>query len=248
MLSDLVLNVVKQKQGASSQYDKGIAYIVEKHRTTSDQSTRERIAKALGVQNATLRNSKNDTNKQEINDSILLPPRVALEHADASVRKAAMEQLVEQYDHNNNNDDADNSLLAALLRHFVMEDELEMKLAAASAIEKHLSAEKVHFNKDACDLVMQAFSRNSSNAGGVLEMAIKIAGHALSSVIGSESDDAKKPLIVILVAHCESFNKKSTEGVPTVAWHAICSAFSEKKSDMELPGKSLPRTQSSRRL
>ena len=57
--------------------DKGIAW-------------KERIAKTLGVQ---------VSSKDE--EPLLLPPRVSLEHAEASVRKTAMQQLVELLQQNN---------------------------------------------------------------------------------------------------------------------------------------------------
>ncbi|KAI2507685.1 hypothetical protein MHU86_6778 [Fragilaria crotonensis] len=200
------------KQVAPSKYDKGIAHIVEKHRT-SDHPTKERIAKTLGV-----------TISSKTDESLLLPPRVALEHPEASIRKAAMEQLVEQ---SGNDDD---SLLAALLRHFVMEEEEEMTLAAASAIDKLLLRANVPFDKDACDLIIQAITHNSANTGELLEIAIKFAGHALKSLMATESDGIK-PFVVILVAHCDSSNGKSKKGVASVACNAVCAAFSAKKTD-----------------
>ena len=241
-----LLHVLKQID-APSQYDKGIAYIVEKYRTTTttgnDQSTRERIAKTLGVNVTKIQSSASADNSANGDESLLLllPPRVALEHADASVRKVAMEQLVEEYGHGSNNDhDDDGSLLAALLRHFVMEEEMEMKLAAASAIDKLLLTRKLVFDKDACDLVIQAISQNSSpNAGGDLEsIAVKFAGQALKSLMVSESHAVdKNPLLVILVAHCESVNGRTTKGNATVACHAICSAFSQTKNNYGIARK-----------
>jgi len=71
-------------------------------RVTQKPDERTRIAKTLGVQ---------VSSKDE--EPLLLPPRVSLEHAEASVRKTAMQQLVEQQ----NNDD---SLLSAFLRHLYL--------------------------------------------------------------------------------------------------------------------------------
>ena len=141
-----------------------------------------------------------------------------------------MQQLVEQP----NNDD---SLLSALLRHFVVEEETELVLAAAVAIDKVLSSKKeTRFTKETCDLVAQSLAKYSLKKGNALESALKFGGQALKWMINSK-EDGLESIIVMLVANCDQSKDQRTKGVSAAASKAICVAFSEKKNDINTARK-----------
>jgi len=113
-------------------FNQAVAHEVMKYRD-SDIAIKQCVAQILSIKLPSSSSSKDAS----LSGAELLPPRVALEHADASVRRQAMHDLATDNAH----DDYDDTMIA-LLRHVSIEEEPTMILAAAQALEQLDNATK----------------------------------------------------------------------------------------------------------
>ena len=216
----------------SSACDAGIAHAVtsKKH----SKATKARLTALLGI---------HDDNASSDNIA-LLPPRLALEHADASVRLAAIPRLT-----------AEDGVEVALLRHFTFEDHMEIVLAAGRALQSMADIVPT----SSAPSVLAALQRwalydgvaeKPGKANGrtktheeftsdryeILEIAILLASHAAKGLVDSGADNETLAFLIQgIVAHldfsADGLSENSTPSekiIASKAATALSSAFFQK--------------------
>ena len=101
----------------------------EKEFTEWAQKLLRGIVSMANIQNGTEGDKKN-TSDAAASTNLLLPPRIALEHADATIRLQAVQRL--------RCADIDDQVLESLLRHWAMDPDSAVALAACNAVNKCL--------------------------------------------------------------------------------------------------------------
>ena len=118
--------------------DAGIAHAVTAICKSDRADIQPRLVEILGLSQDNL---NQDMNVDAVQDSApLLPPRVALEHADAYIRLNAIERLMKAPVAVESGGE---SLEQALLRHFLTEDEVTVAVAAGEALVSLLGNKSV---------------------------------------------------------------------------------------------------------
>ena len=155
--------------------DAGIAHAVTALcRSSKQPAVRRRLVLILGLSDdCEEMNASDEAGKdlvQEISSVPLLPPRVALEHADTSTRLNAIERLMKEP--TSADSEGGETLEEALLRHFLSEDELNVTVAAGSALavllESRTSHVSLRFANDCLKALRQwTLDENSFIAGGI---------------------------------------------------------------------------------
>ena len=163
----------KLRQLNPSAYEKGIVHALVR----SKKEDRVQIAEWLGLKKD---NPSSDALNSDDVDTYNLPPRVALEHAEASVRLEAIPRVLkEAMDESNMDIDADDdSLLEALLRRFVSDDNVDVALGGAEASLKLLEKQNkngLDFQEDA----LGALHRWAEDSNIDNESRSKLLQHAL---------------------------------------------------------------------
>lgn len=205
----------------SSACDLGITQAVT--RKKHSKATKTRLAQLLLGQT-------DDTNRSDEGTATaaLLPPLVALEHADSTVRLAAISKLIA----NGGGDGVE----VALLRHVTMEDNMEIVLASGRAVESILKND----NRKSAGLastilaVLQHWALDDrAEEPGTIEGAMKgrwevvgialsLAAHAVKALLEKDIDDETLTFLIQgIVAHLSSDNI----GIASNAAMAMCFAF-----------------------
>jgi U3 small nucleolar RNA-associated protein 10 len=168
-------SVVDALRGAcATGCDAGITHAVTALCESSNQpAIRRRLVLVLGLSEDGGRScDSNEMGTDSVHDRSsvpLLPPRVALEHADASSRLNAIDRLMKEP---TLADSGGESLEQALLRHFLTEDELDVTVAAGTALATLLGSRpfnvSLKFAEDCFEaLRLWTLDENSIRTGGV---------------------------------------------------------------------------------
>lgn len=226
----------------SSACDAGIAHAVTSKKRS--KATKARLAALLGIHD-----------DKACSDIALLPPRLALEHADASVRLAAIPRLT-----------AGDGVEVALLRHFAIEDNMEIVLASGRALKSMADTAPSSMAPSVLAALQQwALFDGVSNKPGkpngttkthqeltsdrfeVLEIAILLASHAAKGLVESGDDNETLAFLIQgIVAHLDfsstghSENSTPSEkNIASKAATALSLAFQKTKGDPQKNPKDL---------
>lgn len=162
------------QQVHSTGCDAGIAHAVTSICTSNNKQVdvRPRLLEILNLSQDVIMNKDDDDDDDDdmdVDDSttpLLLPPRVALEHADASARLNAIERLSKEA---STLESGGESLEQALLRHVLTEDELDVAVAAGEALVNLLGKASftvtVEFAND-CLKALEKWTLNDRTAVG----------------------------------------------------------------------------------
>ena len=215
--------------------DLGIAHAVTQK--NKSKNTKARLASLLDV-------SLHDSVSI---DTALLPPRLALEHADAAVRLAAIPRL-----------SAGDGVEMALLRHFTIEDDMDIVIASGRAVKIMLEntlelasiapailaalqhwaifdgiSDKSGNIKTAIKGLQQEISKERFE---ILDIAFSLASYAVKALVTSGSDDETLTFLIQgIAAHLDfAQSDKSTlseKNLASGAASALCCAFQTTKGD-----------------
>ena len=204
----LVLQALRRKDVAA--YDEGIAHALL---STPKRENRHKLATWLGLKkSSSIKKDGNDDpkddndildidDKDEDDSGLILPPRVALEHAVPKVRLEAIPRVLEEFasdgmevDDEDSDGHVDNDgrrdLLETLLRRFSMEEDDGVALATGLAIREFLKKYKItswepHAAETALDALYKWTEVDGANAEkkvSILSLAISIVSYAAKSL------------------------------------------------------------------
>jgi len=209
---------------SSSIVNQAVAQSVVYYRK-SPMVVKQRLANVLNIALPT-------SDKKE--DSLLLPPRVALEHATASIRRKAILDLVPIKNNKNstNNDDEDKSLALALLRHVLTEEDANMIVTSAEALERLFQRQKqlaATVDDFFCNQLIQ-FIDTKENSVDAKFICIRLAGTILKENKQIIIKDSTSSLLTVLIANLSNTNNSNTKINETCA-DSICLAFIGKTTN-----------------
>ena len=224
-------------------YDLGISHAVTQK--IRSKTTRARLASLLDV----------SFHENACTDTALLPPRLALEHADATVRLAAIPRL-----------SPGDGVEMALLRHFTIEDNMDIVLASGRAV-KIMLENTLELTSIAPAIlaalqhwaIFHGISDKSSNirtaVNGlqqdipkerfeILDIAFSLASQAVKALVASGSDDNTMTFLIQGIAAHLDFahsddNTTSENELASRAAAVLCYAFQKTKGDSMLMVKDL---------
>ena len=249
--SSMVLNryttILKGLSGLSSAvHDQGVAYAIntiakktdkESTNKQSKESQMSRLAKLLGRGDASTLASSTKSKKgkgasADRGASNLLPPRVALESAEASVRLDAINQLKASLD---KEDEVDEDLGYSLLRRMVTDDDPAVAAAAGEIVAKQLK-DLVGRDEDEMDI---SGSNAFSSLVDDLDLLAKEALAALSKWTVISKDDSWSPVSSSETEKSKKTKNKSKKSKgkigssPLLSCISICGSVAKLIMDQE---------------
>jgi hypothetical protein len=199
----------------SAACERGMADAMQ--RNPLDNTQKERLTLLLEgiVAPATIESSSNG----ETDVTQLLPPRVALEHADASVRLQAVKRLVSSEMEDANGGGDFESLMESLLRRWSMEDDAQVALAASAAV---------------CNAWSTVNVVTEANYRRIAELTLSGAYRWIQNSANSAELSAKSLMLTALVA--KEVGQVSREGSTTL-WQLLIEVVAAQL-DQETSAKS----------
>ena len=227
-------------------YERGITHALIRAKNSDE---RMGLAKYLGL--AKTRSICNSDSAGEATDegapsapSISLPPRVGIEHADYRIRLEAISALSEEAKAEadnmeiDNDDPAGETTLQALFRRFLMDDNRQVALAAAKALDDILVSndkqiEIIIGNVELCEGALEAlykWARSPADEGQLKERLLahscRFASSAIKALLASNQTDLS---FIQLVEGLGALLLDSDSTVTAAAAEGILVAFNQDK-------------------
>jgi hypothetical protein len=221
---DLKLILEALRRVSAVAYDEGMAHALIR----TKKEKRMQLAASLGLE---IPDAAGDSESAE-QQSFVLPPRVALEHADTHVRLAAIPRVVEEYEGNDEPmDDDGESLHQALLRRLTVDDDSEVALAAGEALCRLLQEKTFTMDHDFGDLALQSLHRWTDST--ILDKNMRESSLALSLTIVSHvargvADNENMIDLFVLLVEGLGAHLTGTGEIALVAAKGICFALDGK--------------------
>jgi hypothetical protein len=218
----------------SAACERGMADAMQRNPLNNTQKERLTLLLEGIVAPATIESSSNgDTDVTQ-----LLPPRVALEHADASVRLQAVNRLVssEMEDLNGGGCDFE-SLMESLLRRWSMEDDAQVALAASTAVCSAWSTVNVVTEANyrrVAELTLSGAYRWIQNSSNSAELSAKslmltaLVAKEVGQVSREGSTTLWQLLIEVIAAQLQEATAKGAAEAVLAAW-----CCTEKKTSFQ---------------
>lgn len=219
----LILEALRRVSAVA--YDEGMAHALIR----TKKEKRMQLAASLGLK---IPDAACDSESAE-QQSFVLPPRVALEHADTQVRLAAISRVIEEDEENDDPmDDDGESLHQALLRRLTVDDDSEVALAAGEALCRLLQTKTFTMDHDFGGLALESLHRWTNST--ILDKSMRESGLALSLTIvslvarGVADDENMIELFVLLVEGLGAHLTGTGDKIAREAAKGICLALDGK--------------------
>ena len=202
-LEDCKEILVRLKSLDSMGWNNGVTHVVTKI-PRKKSGVKRRVAHVLGIAVPT-ENAKDNDGQEEgeeeeggmVEDTSLLPPRVALEHASVEVRLRAMEQLLDEksWAQEDPQQGGTEPLEAALVRHVMVEDDVAVAYKAATVLKAVATDRAVQMDasEELCEQVLQSIIkwnakvRKQKKAVKLVSILLHVAALAFKGSQRSES-------------------------------------------------------------
>jgi hypothetical protein len=205
-------------------YENGLANALIRSR----KADREAIAAWLGLKKL---QSSDATMKEPNVNSLVLPPRVALEHADRTVRQEAIEILIQEEEdpENDGMEDDGETVLQALMRRFIDDDDQIVAIAAGKAVGRLLENGKNSGVRELGESSLQAVYKWTESSSIdekarslLLTQALSVVAHAAMKAVGEDYMDC---LLVRLVECLGAYLNSSVASVSQKSAQALVDIF-----------------------
>lgn len=196
---NFVESVLQTLQGIDAvAYEKGLANALIR----SKKSDKDLIATFLG-----LRNFQCESAGEDESDGIILPPRVALEHADNNIRLQAIEEIVEKELCREIDlmESEGETVMQALLRRFIDDDDFRVSIAAGKGLCQLLDGGNEIDIRDLGEGSLEAvykWAGSSTSDEKVRSMVLVQALHIVALAATKIMTSASKPELLVRLVEC----------------------------------------------